>query len=232
MKIILSICNPIHLINSNLSKKKTFKNLYDNFAKHEFFILGDDLSNELEKYILSFDNIKFFENKLRGKNQYFIDKLNFIINNFNNDDNVYLAEDDYAYANSVNCDLILQEGLEYADYTTLYDCPDKYIQCKYRNPKITDTNIGENTVLFRTKNSHWKYTNSTTGTFACKKKTLKEDYNIFLKSFIECPLGWWDYIAFKNLRSKKNRKIASCIPGQSSHLLDKELHSPFFKMPI
>lgn len=224
MKIILTICE---VTNSKFSKKSVVENLFSKFHNHEFYILADNLSNELENYIFSFDP-KFYENKVRGKSQYFIDKLDFATKNFSGSDTLYLVEDDYMHIG--DCDILIDEGLQYSDYVTLYDHPDKYIQCKYPNPEITD--IGENTTLFRTDNSHWKYTNSTTGTFACKQKTLKEDYDVWLKSCMDCPNGWLDYLAFKQLRSTKNRKVASSIPGRSSHMCSNEMLSPFFPILI
>ncbi len=197
---------------------------YQSFKNHEFHILGDNLNRELEDYILTFNPI-FYENKSRGKHQYFIDKLEFCINNFNDNDTLYLVEDDYIHTEDSS--MLLDEGLQYADYVTLYDHPDKYIQCQYPNPEIKD--IGEKTILFRTNTSHWKYTNSTTGTFACKKKTIKDDVDIWLKSYKDTNIIAWDYFSFKDLISLKNRKIASSIPGRSSHMHSKEMLSPFFK---
>ena len=220
MRIILSICESS---NSKFPKRESFNNLYNSFNKCDFYILGDNLSEDLEKYILLF-NPTYYENKLRGKTKYLIDKLNFCINNFNDDDNLYLVEDDYMHIG--DCNLLLDEGLNHSDYVTLYDHPDKYIQCKYPNPEIID--IGEQTTLFRTDSIHWKYTNSTTGTFACKKKTLKEDYNVWIQSYNDCPIGWWDYLALKQLRLSKNRRIASSIPGKSSHMCSSQMLSPFF----
>lgn len=221
MKIILTICEAT---NSSFPKKIVVENLFNKFSNHEFYILADNLGDDLQNYICSFKP-KFYENKIRGKTQYLIDKFNFCVKNFNDEDTLYLVEDDYLHIN--DCDTIINEGLQYADYITLYDHPDKYIQCKYPNPEIKD--IGEETILFRTDNSHWKYTNSTTGTFACKKKTLYDDYNDWMRFYNECPIGWWDYLSFKHLRATKNRKIASSIPGRSSHMHSKEMLSPFFK---
>lgn len=222
MKIVLTICE---ITNSSFSKKETVKNLFNKFNNHEFYILGDNLGTDLENYIQSF-NPKFYENKSRGKNKYFIDKINFCISNFNDDDTLYLVEDDYIHVN--DCNILLDEGLQYAEYVTLYDHPDKYV--KGINPEIVD--IGEQTILFKTNHSHWKYTNSTTGTFACKQKTLKEDHDIWIKFYNDYPNGWWDYLSFKELRSTKNRKIASSIPGRSSHMYSVESHSPLVKFTI
>lgn len=221
MKIILSLCENS---NSKISKNKSFENLHNSFKNDEFYILGDNLNKDLEEYLLTF-NLTFYENKLRGRHQYFIDKLEFCINNFHDDDTLYLVEDDYIHIE--DCSMLLDEGLQYADYVTLYDHPDKYIQCQYPNPEVKD--IGEQTILFRTNNSHWKYTNSTTGTFSCKKKTIKDDIDIWLKLYKNTDIIAWDYFSFKDLRFLKNRKIASCIPGRSSHIHSKEMLSPFFK---
>lgn len=224
MKIILTICE---FSNTKFSKKQCFDNLYNVFKNEEFYILADNLSKDFENYICSFD-IKFYENKLRGKTKYFFDKLNFCKENFDQNDNLYLVEDDYIHLENSN--VLLEEGLQCADYVTLYDHPDKYKQCPYSNPEITD--LGENTVLFRTNSTHWKYTNSTTGTFACKKSTLLEDFETWSNSYKNCPTSWWDYLSFKELRSTKNRKIASCIPGRSSHMHSLEMYSPIIKLPI
>lgn len=221
MRIILSICESS---NSKFSKKESFNNLSKSFNNCDLYILGDDLSEDLEKYILSF-NPTFYENKIRGKTKYLIDKFNFCISNFDTDDTLYLVEDDYIHIG--DCTSLLDEGLNYSDYVTLYDHPDKYIQCQYPNPEIKS--VGEQTTLFRTDSIHWKYTNSTTGTFACKKKTLKDDYNEWIRFYNECPVGWWDYLTFKHLRATKNRKIASSVPGRSSHMCSDEMLSPFFK---
>lgn len=222
MKIIFTVCEST---NSSFPKKTVIENLFSKFNNREFYILGDNLGIELENYIRSF-NPKFYENKTRGKTQYFIDKLNFCVNNFDSDDTLYLVEDDYIHVN--DCNILLDEGLQHADYVTLYDHPDKYMEGP--NPEIVG--IGEQTILFKTNNSHWKYTNSTTGTFACKQKTIKEDYDVWFKSCMDCPNGWLDYLAFKNLRATKNRKIASSIPGRSSHMHSREMWSPFFPITL
>ena len=123
-------------------------------------------------------------------------------------------------------DVLIEEGLQHADYVTLYDHPDKYEGFTYKNPEIQC--IGEQTVVFLTKHSHWKYTNSTTGTFAFKKQTLIEDYDIWMDQVVN-NIWNYDYQGFVNLRTN-NRKIASCIPGRSSHMYPDQCHSPFFNI--
>lgn len=221
MKLILSICENTR---SKICKKKCFKNLYDSFPNIDFYILADNLSKDLENFLLSY-KIKFYENKVRGKDKYLIEKLDFCIQNFENEEILYLIEDDYIHIET--CDHFFTDILDYSDYATLYDHPDKYIQCLFKNSEVDD--FGEKTVLFRTKYSHWKYTNSTTGSFACTRKTLYEDIDIWKKYIQEHPNGYCDYLTFKYLRSNKNRKIASSIPARSSHLLSVETLSPFLK---
>ena len=153
-----------------------------------------------------------------------VDKFNFCINNFNVDDTIYMLEDDYMHY--PDSDVLIEEGLEHADYVTLYDHPDKYSSFIHPNPELTD--IGENTVVFLTKSSHWKYTNSTTGTFALKKQTLINDFDIWMYEVVN-NIWNYDYHGFVNLR-KNNRKIASCIPGRSSHMYPDQCHSPFFNI--
>ncbi|NBV30693.1 MAG: hypothetical protein EBR98_03970, partial [Chitinophagaceae bacterium] len=134
---------------------------------------------------------------------------------------VFLHEDDYLYKScsldtddqKLNHSLVI-EGLEKADYVTLYDHPDKYIPpSQGGNPKISDTGV-EFTGVFLTANSHWKYTNSTTLTFAAFSKTLKEDLSLWAPH-ISGPHPY-DFQAFLSL-GKKGRNVASTIPGRSTH---------------
>jgi len=100
--------------------------------------------------------------------------LDYAIKNFNSSDYVYFLEDDYLHIEGAKETLL--EGLEIADYVTLYDHPDKYVS--YKNGGDNDYIIdnGEESKVFLTKSSHWKITNSTTMTFAASVKTLISDY--------------------------------------------------------
>jgi hypothetical protein len=219
LRIILSICENT---NSKICKKTSFNNLCEIFKNDQIYVLGDNLSNDFENFVKS-KNINFIENKVRGRSTYFIDKLDFCLNNFTTNDSLYLIEDDYLH--KIGSDKLIEEGLQHSDYVTLYDHPDKYSYNGWTNPEVTD--IGERTIVFLTKSSHWKFTNSTTGTFACKYDTLKSDYNVWIDRFKQNPTSCWDYESFLLLRSK-NRKIASCIPGRSTHLHSDSAKTPFF----
>lgn len=223
MNIILSICEST---NSKFSKEKVCENLFSTFKSHNIYVLGDGLSDGLTQFIHSF-NPKYLENKVRGRQQWMMDKINFCIDNFSDDEELYLVEDDYFHLEK--SDILIHEGLQHSEYVTLYDHPDKYNQHPHKNPEITS--LGEVTTLFMTDNSHWKYTNSTTGTFACSRRTLREDRDVWFKNIHLTPNGCWDYCTFIELRSK-SRKVATSIPGKSTHLHSPIFYSPFFPISL
>ena len=221
MKVILSICETT---NSTFSKEKVCLNLFSTFATNDIYVLGDNLSDDTLEFIKQL-RPKHIENKVRGRKQWMVDKINFCINNFKDDDQLYLVEDDYFHL--AQSDILIQEGLQHSEYVTLYDHPDKYGQHPHKNPEIVS--LGESTTVFLTNHSHWKYTNSTTGTFACLRRTLYEDRDVWFNNLQHD--GWWDYLTFIQLRSK-NRKVATCIPGRSTHLHSLVMYSPFFPTEI
>ena len=121
--------------------------------------------------------------------------------------------------------ILIEEGLEIADYVTLYDHPDKYVDKENGgNPYVRKG--GERTRVLLTKSSHWKQTNSTTHTFATKVRTLKEDKPIWWKHTKKYH-GLNDFEGFKQLGGLgsiynyffgKRRKLISCLPGKSTHI--------------
>lgn len=137
------------------------------------------------------------------------------------DDIVYFVEDDFLHLKGVK--ELLIEGLEKADYVSCYDHSDKYIN---NGPNPFIHNGGEETCVFTTKSSHWKYTNSTVQTFACRVRTLKEDKEILWKYNFDGPVPD-SFKTFTALRSK-GRTIATCIPGRSTHC-HSPWESPFVK---
>jgi hypothetical protein len=130
-----------------------------------------------------------------------------------NSDLIYFAEDDYLYL--PESFKFLKEGLAISDYVTLYDHPDKYLDAVYGgNPQIE--NGGEITRVVLTKSIHWKITNSTTGTFGVRAKSLKEDKTIWEKYFTGSYGN--DYLAFCELIGISKRSLISCIPGKATHV--------------
>lgn len=130
---------------------------------------------------------------------------------------VYLLEDDYLHsANAADCIL---EGLERADYVSLYDHPDKYLD---PSPNPLVRNGGENTKVILTASTHWKYTNSTTMTFAARAGTLKADHEI-MRAACTAPIPR-DYEMFRTLAAR-GRTLVTPIPGRATHC--DQFPSPF-----
>jgi len=128
---------------------------------------------------------------------------------FNNEDIVYFSEDDYLFLPEP--EKYIMEGLEIADYCSLYDHLDKYIN-HGQNPFIR--NGGEVTKVVLTKSTHWKFPNSICPTFATKVKTLKEDKEIHYKyNFIGKITD-----SFKTTLAliESGRKIITPIPGRAT----------------
>ena len=127
------------------------------------------------------------------------------------DDCVYFLEDDYLHKPFALT--ILKQGLERAQYVSLYDHPDKYTNEEDGgNPYVEDG--GEVTRVFRTESCHWKLTNSTTMTFAVHFPILKADEPVWRK-YTEGTYPQ-DFHAFMQLRYI-SRTLATPLPGYSTH---------------
>tara|TARA_Y100000114_G_C11751036_1_gene324348 strand:+ start:1531 stop:2223 length:693 start_codon:yes stop_codon:yes gene_type:complete len=130
---------------------------------------------------------------------------------FDDEEIVYFIENDYLHL--PNSSKAIIEGLTFADYTTLYDHPDKYWDpsiggnpyCK-GGAEVTRVHCGSL--------RHWKLTNSTTMTFASKVKTLKDDEDI-LRSYTQGshPHDFQMFLAL----GKKQKTLSSPIPSYSTH---------------
>lgn len=125
---------------------------------------------------------------------------------------VYFVEDDYLHL--LGSRKVLLEGLEKVDYVSLYDHRDKYIPYFMGGNNYIDAIGSEVTHVFMTHSSHWKFTNSTTMTFASRVHVLKEDELIWRW----CTTGEFPYdcAGFLKLR-EKGRILATPIPGYSTH---------------
>ncbi len=194
-------------------------NFCDVFKDIKIFIIADNCKkstlDELSKF-----NVKIIETALgNAKSWRFC--ADYAVKNFSENETVYFVEDDYLHL--PNAPFIINEGIEIADYVTLYDHPDKYInKSEGGNPFVI--NNGENTKVYISKSTHWKETNSTTMTFATKVKTLKSDKSIW---WAKTKISPRDFEAFNRLGGRgslsnilfgKRRKLISSIPGYSTHI--------------
>lgn len=125
---------------------------------------------------------------------------------------VYFLEDDYLHWPGARP--LLWEGLEIADYVTLYDSADKYVDPRVSGLRHIIRGGGEETRVVRTPGSHWKFTSSTTMTWACRLSTLRADSAVWDQFRIEKRSI--DYVLHYTLAAS-GRFLACPLPGWSTH---------------
>ena len=203
------------------------------FGKDDVHIFADNCLPETINKLKTY-NLKLTESNKGSSGQSWKMVAEYAIKHFSDQETIYFLEDDYLHRN--NAFKLIEEGLHVADYVSLYDHPDKYIDgSKGGNRFVKDG--GEFSKIIKTESSHWKTTTSTTMTFACKLKTLKEDWGVW-DEFTKGTLPNDDQIFYKLmgirkfkfiisavLRGKK-RKLITPIPGFSTHVESAWL-SPF-----
>ncbi len=148
------------------------------------------------------------------------------------DDILYFVEDDFLHLPESK-GLLLEAFRETdADYVTLYDHPDKYINRKEGGPNPFVRHGGEKTRVIVTSSSHWKETNSTVMTFAVRVSTLREDEKQWRRCIRrEVPD---DFLVFTRLGKARvyyrpfgrKRTIIHPIPAWATHG-EREFLSPF-----
>lgn len=165
----------------------------------------DDATIEMLQTHISAGSIE--QSKL-GNSKSFVHALNRAIQENDDDDIIYFVEDDYLHRKQSKAVIVhgLSDTKEVpVDYLTLYDHPDKY-RAEY--------NFAEDTKVFL-RGVHFKYTISTTMTFAAKVKTLKEDAEYWRYG---CKYSIpEDHRTFVQLGRLKHRKIAVPLPGYATH---------------
>ena len=202
------------------------KNCLSIFGRHDFFLFADNCQAKTLEAIRASGVERITETSL-GNAKAWRYVVEYALKSFSQDTKVYLLEDDYLHLS--DAPKLLQEGLAVADYVSLYDHPDKYMHKENGGNPFVEGG-GEKTKVLLTPSSHWKYTNSTTMTFATTIKVLKEDQNTWWK-YTESPAPQ-DFTAFSNLcgyGSWKNRMIGkkrtliTSIPGRATHIETKWL---------
>lgn len=196
-----------------INLKNCLQNFVKQFNVNDITIIADNCTPETLQYLKDFRVIKI---KL-GNSKSLLYTIQLAIQENDDDEIIYFVEDDYIHVSGSR--KAIQEGLEIGDYVSLYDHPDKYNQ-KFGNPYVRNVNEkygGELSQVFCGDICHWKTTNSTTMTFACKIKTLKEDIQIF-KCWLENNNSGIpnDFAIFQNL-IKKDRLLITPMPSFSTH---------------
>lgn len=211
LNIIYRLCDK--KINTNfetVTKQQCLNNFIRIFGNDNVTILADNCSDEIDQLAkFGFKVIKTnLGNSLSLKYAFELGMT------YNDDDIVYFVEDDHLHLKEAP--LLIREGIERADYVSLYFHPDKL----HPGPNPYISALGEKCHVFRTDNSIWKTTNSTVQTFACKVKTLKEDKEILWKHNFNksTPDSFNTFIDL----GKKGKTLIHPIPGRSTHC-----HSPW-----
>lgn len=139
----------------------------------------------------------------------FLETLRLALSAADDDDIVYLCEDDYWHR--AGWPAVLREGLREYDYVTLYDHPDKYPGA----PTPVDYLWRRHPVVRATPSCHWRATVSTTNTYACVARTLRQDADIHA-SFSATRRTTADHEKFMGLWSS-GRSLGSSVPAWATH---------------
>lgn len=194
------------------TKKGCLENFLKHFPTNEIIIYADNVKDETYEWIKTYglDVVRTNGGSSAAGFRLVFDAA---LSIQDNNEIIYFVEDDYLHL--PNSRQILIEGLERADYVTLYDCVDKYIPASMGGNPFIDEGASEETRVFLTKNRHWKLTNSTTMTFATTVGMLRED-ELEWRKYTQGTYPH-DFKCFIELRQNKGRTLASPIPSLSTH---------------
>ena len=225
MKIIYRISDKGNEKNkpSYITKHKCFLHFLSVFKNNDIYIVADNVCEKT--YILLSAYIE--PSKIYRTSSYnsasFLYSVDLAIQLFpNEEEKVYLAEDDYVYLPIAP--QVIEEGLQLADYSSGYDHPDKYMNHSEGGPNPFIEKGGELSRVMKTNNRHWKFTNSCCMTFATTIGVLKRDREIYAKYCQERNPS--DFSMFCDLLKNHDRTLVSCLPGVSTHG-EIEWMSPF-----
>jgi hypothetical protein len=197
------------------NKEKVFHNFKNtlNPETTNYTIIYDEHYGKIEDTFLSQEeNVRIIN--AGGEAKSFIETLNIVKNTpHRKGEIIYFLEDDYLH--KPNWDKVLLEAFTLgADYVTLYDHADKYMDF-YRDFR---------TKVLHTESCHWMATPSTTNTFAVEYSTLMNDFETHTKYSTDVEPSL-DHQKFLDLAQQKGRVVVSSIPGYSTHC-QQDLLSP------
>jgi len=222
MKIIYRVCDVVNSLHRGLdgsenprpngmSKKDVIKicakSLKDSVKNinHKFYLIGDRVSEELWAFLINELNPTFSENSteaLGGLGS--LKKCGELAASFDDDDFVYMVEDDYLHdANSFPRIIDFIEFCKQINapwFVHPTDYPDQY-----RKP--------QRSYIFQTNTGYWREVSSTTFTMMFFVKTFKQFYSNFQDSLI----GVGDDGIFSKIFMDK-ALCFSPLPGIATHL--------------
>lgn len=178
------------------------------FSRKYIVLFADNCEVETVKWLKTLGIYKIIETNLgNARGCEFVWKH--AIKNIKLDDWVYFVEDDYVHC--VDAKIVLMDGINHkiGRYITLYDHPSHYSKPYGLYPTKLH--------LTRPLNIHWRETDSTTMTFACRVGDLADDFKI-MKSYTTGTGIPNDYGMFLQLNRHHDKLVvASPIPGRSTH---------------
>jgi hypothetical protein len=196
-----------------VNKEVCLKNFLRVFqpSQDELVIIADNVGDATWEMISALHS-NIIRTSLNNAGSWRYAAFDIAIKTFPEDQVVYFVEDDYLHL--PGSPQVLLEGMSIADYVSLYDHKDKYLNANEGGPNPFVESGGELTRVVRTNRVHWKLTNSTTMTFAATVKVLREDRHIWERHTRSRTPN--DFSAFLEL-ARKSRRLVTPIPGYSTH---------------
>jgi len=222
MKQILRVSDarsPITVLNA--TKEDCILNFIKTFGLTDAVIIADKCEDKTLSFLTTMGFSDVRKTSL-GKIGSFKYALEIATHEWNDDEVVYLCEDDFIHRPYAKA--ILEEGLKYqfasGGYISLYDCLDKYFK-QGPNPYI-NANY-EIVKLLVSPSTHWKSTVSSKFVVATKVGTLKDDVESITKHI---TANSFDFVeASVDLIITKNREFLIPIPGYATECCN--LATPF-----
>lgn len=232
MKIYYRICEPKSDGDDckkklrKATKEKCLLNTLKCFPNAKLTIFADNVSDKTYNWLCSLcGDVKRINCGTEAKS--FIEIIKIALQENIDDQVLYLLEDDYIHIFKDDIEDIILDGLKHSNYLTLYTHPDKW-QASYNggNPYVENDDVSEKTRVILTKSHYWCYTNSTTCSFICRVKDLKDDFDIWNEA--TQGIGTHDFEAFLKI-GNKGKKIAMPLPSIATHTL---IHTPSVIAPL
>ena len=175
---------------ANASKWDCLANAVREFGAENFHVIADNCTAETIDFLRTTGlDIEVTANGNAGTCRHIFGE---VVNRYAPEDFLYLLEDDYLHLPGSRQALL--EGLEIADYVTLYDHPDMYCSDgTSMNPFVHDDMPKSS--IYLTASTHWRSTVSTTMTFAARVETLLEDREVWQKCCVgKTPLDFGAFV--------------------------------------
>lgn len=200
----------------NATKQNCLHNFLVTWKPQEVTVFKDKVTPETDAWLTEWSEVGNLEVQTISEGGSSAGSWRFVahwaMDNLPRSEVVYFVEDDYFHLEGSRKALL--EAIERADYVTLYDAPDKYVPASMGGNPFIEEDGADPTRVILTPSRHWRITNSTTMTFACRVGTLVDDWAVWDKW--TQPPHPHDFQAFLELR-EKGRTLLSPIPTLSTH---------------